>query len=151
MADDPISSFRQRFTPRPATAVAPALVVNRAEEREAYLAFAAKDKVLRLDIRCRQGGLAHAVSYNYLLNLSYNRRSYSEFFLTVSGLTVMVKGRGLRPIIDALKMHTCEFIQEFDPEEFADPTDPNAPFVDSIVVEVIGAAAPARAAAGVST
>ena len=151
MADDPISSFRQRFTPRPAAVGAPALVVNRAEEREAYLAFAAKDKVLRLDIRCRQGGLAHAVSYNYLLNLSYNRRSYSEFFLTVSGLTVMVKGRGLRPIVDALKMHTCEFIQEFDPDEFADPTDPGVPFIDSIAVEVLRGNVPATANSNASS
>lgn len=139
MADDPISSFRQRFAPRaqPDTPASPELVVNRPGEKPGYEAFGARDKLHRLDIRCRQGGLAHNVAYSYLLNISYNRQTYGEFFLTVSGLTVMVKGRGLRPVIEALRMQTCEFIQEFDPDEFAGPTDLNAPCIESIVVEVI--------------
>lgn len=144
MADDPLSSFRQRFSPRPPAAQpapAPALVVNRHPDRESYEAFAAKDKVNRLDIRCGRG-LAHAVSYNYLHNISYNRKTYSEIFLTVSGLTVMIKGRGLRPVVDALKQHTCDFIQEYDAEEFTNPVDVNAPFIESITVEVLRGVAP---------
>lgn len=142
MADDPLNTFRQRLAPRPAS---PALVVNRPGERLPYEAFAAKDKLQRLDIRCRHGGLAHAVAYSYLLNISYNRKDYNEIFITVSGLTVMVKGRGLQPVVDALRMNLCEFIQEFDPEEFAPPADPNAPLVESIVVEVMRGLAPSTA------
>jgi hypothetical protein len=62
--------------------------------------------------------MTHAVPYNYLLNVTYNRKAYAELFLTVSGLTIMIKGRGLRPIVDAIKLHTCEFLQEYDAEEF---------------------------------
>lgn len=135
MADDSLNSFRQRFAPT--TAPAPSLVVNRPQGKAPYAAFAAKDKVVRLDVRCGKTGLAHAVAYSYLLNLSYNRKTYSEFFLTVSGLTVMVKGTGLRPIIDAIKLHTCEFIQEYDPEDFEAPHDASAPFIESIRVEMM--------------
>lgn len=152
MADDPSSSFRQRFASKAPVATppaaSPALVVNRTPERAPYQAFGAKDKVVRLDVRCREGGIAHAVSYNYLLNLSYDRRHYTQLFLTVSGLTIMVKGRGLRPVVDAIKLHTCEFIQEYDPEEFSEPLDPAGPMIDSIAVEIIGAAQPPRVQAG---
>ena len=134
MADDPLSSFRQRLAPKPA--ISPALVVNRPGERVPYEAFAAKDKVVRLDIRCASG-LAHAVAYNYLLNVSYNRHTYAEIFLTVSGLTVTIKGRALRPVVDALKYQTCEFVQEFDPGEFLTPSDANAPYIESLTVEVL--------------
>lgn len=35
-----------------------------------------------------------------------------------------------------LKTPTADFIQEFDPEKWAKPTDPNAPFIESIEVVV---------------
>lgn len=140
MVDDPLSSFQQRYAPKgPATKAPAVLVVNRPGERVPYEAFSTKDKVRRLDIRSGQGGLAHAVSYAYLLNVSYNRKTYAEIFLTVSGLTVMIKGRGLRPVVDALKQHSCEFLQQFDPEEFTEPSDPSLPYIESITVDVIGA------------
>ena len=87
--------------------------------------------------------MAHAVPYNYLLNVTYNHNSYAELFLTVSGLTIMVKGRGLRPIVDAIKLHTCEFIQEYDAGKFSEAADAQAPHIDSIHVEVIRGVNPA--------
>jgi hypothetical protein len=138
MAEDTFDSFRKRFTPK----ATPEMVVNRKVSAVAYEAFGAKDKVTRLDIRCREGNIAHAVAYNYLLNISYNRKSYGEIFLTVSGLTVMIKGRGLKPVVEAMKMHICEFIEEFDPEEYAAPSDMSAPYIESIMVEVLRGAAP---------
>jgi hypothetical protein len=146
MADDPISSFRERFTPKKdvkAPPPAPALVVDRTREREPYEALGTKDKSFRFDVRCTNG-LAHSLAYTYLLNVSYDRRAYSAIFLTISGLTVTIKGKALRPIVDALKLHTCEFIQAFDPEEFAEPHDPTAPYVQSIDVEVMRGGAPPK-------
>ncbi|CAN7771519.1 hypothetical protein LJR039_007569 [Pseudorhodoferax sp. LjRoot39] len=142
MSDDPLARFRQRVTGSapPTTSVSSAsLVVNRAGP-DAYAAFAAKDKVTRLDIRCASG-LAHAVAYNYLLNISYNRKTYEEFFLTVSGLTIMVKGRALRPVIDAIKLGSCEFIQEYDAAEFSTLPASGDPIIDSIQVEVMSSTA----------
>lgn len=140
MADSPRNPFASRVAPTSS----PALVVNRPGERVPYEAFGTKDKVIRLDVRCADG-VAHAVPYHYLVNVSYNRKSYAEVFLTVSGLTIMIKGKGLRPIVDALKQHSCEFIQEFDGEAFLTPGDINAPLVESIHVEVMRGAAPEKA------
>jgi hypothetical protein len=141
MADDPLSMFRRRVQPKPAPAAKPqpSLVVNRPGDREPYESFGTKDKVQRLDVRCGRRGnwIAHALPYNYLLNVSYNRRTFAEMFLTVSGLTIVIKGRWLRPVVDAIKLHTCDFIQEYDPEEFAEPSDPEAAFIESIAVEVM--------------
>lgn len=144
--DDLIGFFRKRAqTPARATpAPSPELVVNRPAQKEAYVAFEAKDKVVRLDIRCAESGMAHAVAYSYLLNLAYDRKTYREFFITVSGMTVLVKGRGLKPIIDALKLHKCEFIQEFDAAEFASPVDATAPFIEAIFVDLVAPGIPAQ-------
>jgi hypothetical protein len=139
--DDVFNSFRQRLVNEKTTPAAPKLVVDHAGKHEGYEAFGSKDKLHRFDLRCHNG-LAHLLAYNYLLNVTYDRRRYGAIFLTVSGLTVTIKGRALRPIVDALKLHTCEFIQAFDPEEFDEPTDPAAPYVQSIDVEVIKGAVP---------
>jgi hypothetical protein len=145
MADDNLfKSFAQRVAPKrepkPAT---PALVVNHTGEREPYEAFGTKDKAFRFDVRCASG-VAHSLAYTYLLNIAYDRRHYSAVFLTVSGLTVTIKGKALRPIVDALKLHTCEYIQAYDAGEFTEALDPASPYVQSIEVEVIQGATPPR-------
>ena len=133
--------FRSRFG---AKAPLPDLVVNHAGGVRPYESFDVKDKVVRLDIRCRDG-LAHSVPYSYILNITYNRKTYGEIFLTVSGMAIVIKGRGLKPVVDAMKLHTCEFLQEFDPDEYAAPTDSTAPFIESIAVEVMRGNAPSTA------
>jgi hypothetical protein len=45
---------------------------------------------------------------------------------------VKINGRNLRPIVEALKLHSCEFIAEFDPEDSEPPTDKDAPYIASI-------------------
>ena len=148
-ADDLFKSFRDRVSskaqpPAPPAPAGPTLVVDHASEREPYEAFGAKDKLHRFDVRC-SNGLAHVLAYNYLLNVTYDRRNYGAIFLTVSGLTVTIKGRALRPIVDALRLHTCEFIQAFDPAEFVEPTDLSQPFVQSVEVEIIRGMVPSVA------
>jgi hypothetical protein len=138
-------SFRQKFTPQAPPAAAPAapsLVVN----HEVYQAFGTKDKLYRVDLRASDG-LSHALPYSHLLLLTYNRRTYGEIFLTISGMAATIKGRNLRPIVDALKLHTCEYIQAYDPLEFDQPGDISAPFVESVEVEIIkGPSQPRREA-----
>lgn len=70
------------------------------------------------------------------------RKTYTEFFITVSGLTVMVKGSGLRPVIEAIKLHTCDFIQESDPDDSEVSEDAGEPYIVSIIVEVMRGATP---------
>lgn len=132
---DPLAAFRKKG------AVAQDATEKPPTAREPFKAFATKDKLRCLDIRTKSGGLAHAVSYTYLTTISYDRHTYGEVLLTLNRMIVVIKGRNLRPIVDALKLHTCEFIQEFDAQEFDEPSDKAAPFVDSIEVKMFGAAA----------
>jgi hypothetical protein len=141
MADDNLfKTFAERVAPKretkTAAPVAAALVVNHTGEREPYEAFGSKDKAFRFDVRCASG-VAHSLPYTYLLDIGYDRRHYNAIFLTVGGLTVTIKGKALRPIVDALKLHTCEFIQAYDAGEFTAPLDPASPHVQSIEVEVM--------------
>lgn len=131
-------SFRDKLTPKapPAPGGAPSLAMSRG--REPYESFGTKDKLHRLDLRANDG-LSHALPYSHLLLLSYNRRTYAEIFLTISGMAATIKGRNMRPIVDALKLHTCEFIQAFDPAEFLQPNDDGTPYVERVTVELIGA------------
>lgn len=134
MSDDPLAAFRrQGATPQAAAAS------SAAREREPYRAFAGKDgqRKARLDIRCKDG-MAHAVGYNFIIEICYDRRGYTGIVLVLSTMLVKVKGKGLRPIVDALKLGVCEFIQEFDTEEFGPPESETAPFVE--MIEVVSSA-----------
>ena len=133
---DPLAAFRKKpvlAEPEAVSSVTPGV-------REPYKAFATKDKLRCIDIRTRTDGLAHAAGYTYLTNITYNRKTYGELMLTLSRMLVIIRGRNLRPIVDALKLHTCEFIQEFDPQEFDEPAEKGAPFVESIEVKLFGPA-----------
>lgn len=133
---DLFKSFADRVTPKEGRSATPQQPQTRHGDREPYEAFGTKDKTHRLDLRC-ENGLGHSLAYAYLVNISYDRRDYTRIFLTGSGLVVTIKGSLLRPIVDALKLHTCEFIQAFDADAFAPAADAAAPLVKSIVVEVI--------------
>jgi hypothetical protein len=118
---DPLETFRRK----PA-ASSPLRAPATPTGKEPYLAFATKDKLGRLDIRSRDG-LSHAPAYNYLLEVSYDRRLYTSALLVFSFMLVKIKGKNLRTIIEAIKLHTCEFIAEFDPQQFDGPTDLKEP------------------------
>jgi hypothetical protein len=134
MSDDPLAQFRRQNPTQTAAKTSPV-----SQERDDYRAFAGKDnsKRTRLDIRCKDG-MAHAIGYNFIVEICYERRSYSAILLVLNTMLVKIKGKGLRPIVDALKLGTCEFIQEYDPEEFPMPESDSTPFVQSI--EVLSAA-----------
>ena len=126
---DPLESFRRK--PAVSTSVkAPATPAG----REPYLAFATKDKLGRFDIRTRDG-LSHAPAYSYLLDVSYDRRAYTSVLLVLSFMLVRIRGRNLKPLADAIKLHTCEFITEFDPQDFEPPADAHATVVESVTIQ----------------
>jgi hypothetical protein len=134
MSDDPLAQFRGQSAALTAAKPSPA-----PQGREAYKAFGAKDnsKRTRLDIRCKDG-MAHAVGYNFIVEICYDRRDYTGIVLVLTTMLIKIKGKQLRPIVDALKLGTCEFIQEFDAGEFPAPEGEAAPLVQSI--EVLNAA-----------
>jgi hypothetical protein len=140
MSDDPLSKFMNRTGRTPPSASpskpnGPALVVNRQGSREPYEAFGCKDRVPTLHLRGK--GFAHAVSYHYLVVTSYNPDRYDKIILTFGNMLVAITGRNLRPIVDAIAMHTCEVVQQFISEKFLEPADPEAPFIEKVTADVM--------------
>jgi hypothetical protein len=133
--------FRKQVGDQPISSKStPELVVNRST-RQLYEAFGTKDKVVRLSLRCASSDMGHSLQYNYITNITYKISDYSEIFLTVSGLTVTITGSNLKPIVDALHYHTCDFIQEYNPAQFIEPSDKNQPLVRKIEVGIVRAPA----------
>jgi hypothetical protein len=142
MADDPFTLFTRKPKPEagrpPASApkAPPPSAPNRPKAREAYEPFGAKDKVHCLDVRCARAGVDVAIPY-HLLGAVFTKRSHDGLFFSGAGLAVTIRGRNLRPIADAIRLYTCDFIQEFTPDAFQQPqpADPAAPFIEAIDVE----------------
>jgi len=102
-------------------------------ESEGYQAFGAKDKVERLKIR-RVEPPMRAPGYNYLLDIAYDKEGTS-LVLVYTFLLVTIRGRNLLPVVMAVESGTCDFIQEFDPEEWKMPAV-QMPLIQSIEVEM---------------
>jgi hypothetical protein len=100
-----------------------------------YEAFNAKDNQRRgrLNIR-RKGGMSHAPGYNFIIDICYDEDNYSGMLLVLSTMLVKIRGRNLKPIVDALLLGTCEYIQEFRDDIFDKPDDRTAPFVEAIEI-----------------
>ena len=103
-----------------------------ADSSSAYLAFEAKDRVERLEIRPASAPI-HAAGYGSLLDIVFDR-SGTNFVLLFSFMMVLVRGRNLHSVFAALKNGTASFIEEFDSDRWTDPKDPKLPFIESIKV-----------------
>jgi hypothetical protein len=142
MADDPFTLFTRGRKPDPqqppaaAPAAPPLPAPLPGTAREAYEAFSPRDKVLCLDVRCARAGIDVAIPYHFL-GAVISKHSQDGLFFTGAGLAVTIRGRNLRPIADAIRLRTCDYIQEFSPDAFEQPqpVDHGAPFIESIEVE----------------
>jgi hypothetical protein len=146
MGDDPLSRFTSKFLAKPppvkASTPPPALVVNHEPEgRKAYEAFDVKDRVEGIAIRRRKGALSHAVMYHCIHSIAFDDDDWSSLHITVSGMVIEIHGRNLRPVAEAIRLRCCDFVQEYRPDRFIlpEPVDHNAPFIESISVEVLHA------------
>jgi hypothetical protein len=131
MSDDPLAGFRRKGEKAKPSAPRPS---HGGESRE-YEAFNPKDNQRRgrLNIR-RKGGMSHAPGYNFIIDICYDEDHYSGILLVLSTMLVKIRGRNLKPIVDALLLGTCEYIQEFRDDIFDKPDDPAAPFVEAIEI-----------------
>jgi len=141
---DVLDRFRKRVDPRreleapPASPAAPPAPVHPGDGREPYVAFGAKDNVNDLVIRlARPGALSQALPYHYLTGYSFDDGTWTILFLTGNGLGIEIRGRNLKPIVDAIQLRKCEFIQEYRAERFQRPPPADQPLVESISVEVL--------------
>jgi hypothetical protein len=126
--NDPLAQFRRRVPGSAADSLPP-------KGTDDYMAFDAKDKVDRLKIR-RANDPTRSPGYAYLLDIVYDGPYGTNFVLVYTFLMVLVKGRNLQTVITALEMGTADFIQEFDPDRWQEPTDSKAPFIETIEVVV---------------
>lgn len=136
--DDPLAQFR-KTPPVPVGGIAPP------KETEAYAAFGTKDKVLRLKIRSAMAPV-HAIGYNILLDVVSDGAFGTNFVLNYSILVVLVRGSNLQKMVFAIENGMADFIQEFDPDRWAKPTDETAAIIDTIEVKVVQDSSPASAA-----
>lgn len=97
-----------------------------------YVAFETRDRSRRLRIR-RAEGAAHSPDYRYLLDISYDDKTWLDFVLTYSFMQVQVRGKNLQDIIIGIETNACLWIQEFDPQVYSRPK-PDAPIIESIEI-----------------
>jgi hypothetical protein len=122
---------------------------QKASERQTggYRAFgvaSGQARPLRLDIRATEG-LSVARAYSSLLEIAYDRHDYSGILLLFPQKIVTIKGRNLRPVVDALLAQTCEYLQQIGQGERA-ATD--APVIDDIQTAGAPAGKPTPKAGG---
>jgi hypothetical protein len=149
-SDDALSRFRHIVSPKKATAPEagrPQGLSDRSAARnpegsstyEAYEPFENEVRTTNVEIRCHRTGLSYFMQYAHMSAIVFNFREEDAIFFTGDGYAVTIRGRHLRAVVMALRLHTCGTIQDFDPDLHVDaqPLDPNAACVESIEVEVL--------------
>jgi hypothetical protein len=142
---DPLDVFRKTFK-KPDTAQPDSMKPappSLAAAHEPYEAFGTKDKIVTLMISPSKG-YSQLIAYSPMMRVSFDEYHWRRIFITASGITVKITGQRLRPIVDALRLHACEFIRVFNRDRFLEPTDETQPFVSSIDVKLIGESDPAK-------
>lgn len=105
-------------------------------DRVPYAAYKAGDnQLVRLKIRPKDRAWER-LSYGYLQRMIEDGIYGTLVVLIYSAAAVVIKGKNLQPIADAIDGETCEFIQEFDPARWAMPTDDKVPFIEELSVHV---------------
>jgi hypothetical protein len=126
---DPLAKFR-----RPA--IEPAKPAVEYKEAETYAAFAAKDRVERLQIR-RVQDMHRAPRYLHLADIGWDGHYGLTCSLFFDDLIVLIRGKNLQGMVAALLSGTAEFIQEYHPELWDKPPD-DAPIIEYMEIHVRG-------------
>jgi hypothetical protein len=132
MADDLLAQFRRTATSGSAVKPPPAPPAS-----EEYVAFAAKDKTLYLDIRLARPPY-HSPRNNLLVNVAHDGPFGTNFLVTYTTVSVLVRGRNLQEVVFAIQNHMAGYIQEFDPDKWPKPINDKAPFIERIEIQFHG-------------
>jgi hypothetical protein len=99
MDEDLLAQFRRKGT----AGKTPSPQASASADDRVYEAFNAKDNQRRgrLGIR-RKGGMSHAPAYNYIIDICYDQDDYRGILLVLGTMLVKIRGRNLKPIVDAL-------------------------------------------------
>jgi hypothetical protein len=140
--DDPLSAFAKKFGAKPLTASsshpsARPLVEDAGPDP--YEALGNKVRPVCLELRCHRTGLSHSIPYAHIGAITFKFLTGDELFFTGCGLAVTIQGRNLHEIARAIKLHTCDYVQDRSPDAalHAEPIDRYAAFVELIKVEVL--------------
>lgn len=128
MADDLLAQFRRTATS--GSAVKPPTAPPVPEE---YVAFAAKDRALYLDIRLTTPPY-HSPRNNLLINVAHDGPMGTNFLVTYTTMSVLVSGSNLQEVVFAIQNQMAGYIQEFDRDKWPKPKDSKAPFIERIEV-----------------
>ena len=127
---DPLAKFRGRTPEAGASPTRPLLPGG----AEGYEAFRAVDRrQYRLAIRPANGGWER-VTYSYLLRIVEDGGLGTQICLVYTFMVVIIKGRNLNAVADAIDAESCLFVQEYDSVRWQKPADASAPFIDSIEI-----------------
>jgi hypothetical protein len=106
---------------------------NAGSGAEAYEAFHVVDRrQLRLQIQPARGPWEW-LPYGYLLRVMLDGRQGTEIILVFTFLAVIIRGRNLAPLADAISKERCEFVRQFDAKQWA-RADDGAPVVEHIEI-----------------
>ncbi len=104
--------------------------------RTVYEAFrASHERQYRLKVRPALRAWER-INYSYLHRIVEDGIYGTEIGLIFSFAVILIKGRNLTPIAEAIDRETCEFIQQFDASRWPEPSDPKTPFVETIDIHV---------------
>jgi hypothetical protein len=130
MADDLLAQFRRTG----ATSVGGAKLPSVPKE---YVAFAAKDRSQYLDIRLARPPY-HSPRNNLLVNVAHDGPFGTNFLVTYTTMSVLVKGCNLQELVFAIQNQMAAYIQEFDPHKWPKLKNEKAPFIESIEIHFHG-------------
>jgi hypothetical protein len=100
-----------------------------------YKAFRLRDNANRLELR-RKKDPSRFPSYQYLLDISYDRFHDSAFSLVFTFMIVYVEGSNLAEVVHAINFGDCGSLVEFDPKHHDKPAKGEA-FIESIEIVTV--------------
>jgi hypothetical protein len=105
---------------------------------EGYQAFTAVDRTPRRLRICPANRAWERVTYGYLYRIVENGPYGTQIALVFNFMVVIIKGKNLQLIADAIDREQCEavWMYDYDPERWEKPRDESAPFVASIEIHV---------------
>lgn len=104
--------------------------------RVTYQAFRRSDaRIQRLKVRPRARAWER-MHYGYLQRIVEDSIYGTQLGLVFTFAVVILQGRNLQAVAEAIDAEQCEFVQQFDPSRWEEPSDPKAPFIESIEIHV---------------
>ncbi|HVT11818.1 MAG TPA: hypothetical protein VHE55_06095 [Fimbriimonadaceae bacterium] len=125
MAQDPLGEFRRNTKIEQR---------NDGDSSSDYQAFKVVDRrQIRLQIRPANKAWER-LPYGYLLRVVEDGLYGTEVCLVFTFMVVVILGRNLRGLGEAIGEERCEFVEQLDEERFEKPADAKAPLIESITI-----------------